>query len=109
LPNNIVLLVTIDKFDPNPILVNINKLKPYIFIENRILQHVLANLSDLVIDEPIQTSELEPLFVENEKFGPIEFESINNYLTHGSIIGINVLVHYHNDVLIEYNCVPDCN
>jgi predicted P-loop ATPase len=31
LPNNITLLVTINKFDPNPILVNINKLKPYQF------------------------------------------------------------------------------
>jgi hypothetical protein len=28
LPNNIVMLVTMDKFDPNPILVNVNKLKP---------------------------------------------------------------------------------
>ncbi len=37
LPNNIVLLITIDKFDPNPILVNINKLKPYMFIKDRTL------------------------------------------------------------------------
>ncbi len=29
LPNDIVLLVNIDKFEPNLILVNINKLKPY--------------------------------------------------------------------------------
>jgi len=28
LPNNITLLVIINKFDPNPILVNINKLSP---------------------------------------------------------------------------------
>jgi len=27
-PNNIVLLIDSDKFEPNPILVNINKLKP---------------------------------------------------------------------------------
>jgi hypothetical protein len=31
LPNNITLLVAIDKFDPNPVLVNINNLKPYRF------------------------------------------------------------------------------
>jgi hypothetical protein len=37
LPNNIYLLLTIDKFDLNPILVNINKLKPYKFIENKTL------------------------------------------------------------------------
>lgn len=35
--NNIVLLTTIDKFDPNPILVNINKLKPYRFVEDQTL------------------------------------------------------------------------
>ncbi len=27
LPNNTILLIIIDKFDPNPMLVNINKLK----------------------------------------------------------------------------------
>ncbi len=41
--NNIVLLMTIDKFDPNPILVNINKLKPYKFVEDDTLQFVLIN------------------------------------------------------------------
>jgi hypothetical protein len=29
LPNNIVLLVTIEKFETNLTLVNVNKLKPY--------------------------------------------------------------------------------
>jgi len=29
--NNTTFLVIVDKFDPNPILVNINKLKPYQF------------------------------------------------------------------------------
>jgi hypothetical protein len=29
LPNNIVLFVIIDKFEPNPIFVNINKLRPF--------------------------------------------------------------------------------
>ena len=29
LPNNTVLLVTMDKFDPDPVIVNINKLKTY--------------------------------------------------------------------------------
>jgi len=28
LPNNTILLINIDKFEPNPILVNINKLNP---------------------------------------------------------------------------------
>jgi hypothetical protein len=34
LPNNIVLLINVDKFDPNPMLVNINKLKPYLPYDN---------------------------------------------------------------------------
>jgi hypothetical protein len=32
LPKNIVLLVNIDKFERNPILLNINKLKPYKYL-----------------------------------------------------------------------------
>jgi hypothetical protein len=32
-PNNITLLVNIDKFEPNPILVNINKLKTYRYLD----------------------------------------------------------------------------
>jgi hypothetical protein len=33
LPNNIVLLVTIEKFETNPMLVNVNKLKAYKYME----------------------------------------------------------------------------
>ncbi len=33
LPNNIVLLVTIEKFEINLVLVNMNKLKPYKYME----------------------------------------------------------------------------
>jgi hypothetical protein len=33
LPNNIVLLVTIEKFEANPMLVNVNKLKHYKYME----------------------------------------------------------------------------
>jgi hypothetical protein len=33
LPNNTVLLVSMEHFEPNPFLVNINKLKPYYFLE----------------------------------------------------------------------------
>ncbi len=68
MPNDIVLLVTVDKFDPNPILVKINKLKPYMFIEDITLQPVLADLSDVVIDEHVLTKEPEPLLFENANF-----------------------------------------
>jgi len=42
--NNIVLLMTTEKFETNPMLVNMNKLKPYKYIEFEIQkkkQHML--------------------------------------------------------------------
>jgi hypothetical protein len=33
MPNSIVLLVTIKKFETNLVLVNVNKLKPYKYME----------------------------------------------------------------------------
>ncbi len=42
-------------------LVYINKLNPYMFIEDRTLQHVVVKPSDLGIDEPVQTREPKPL------------------------------------------------
>jgi hypothetical protein len=36
LPNNIVLLVTIEKFETNLVLVNMNKLKPYKYMDSEI-------------------------------------------------------------------------
>ncbi len=103
--NNNVLLVTIDNFDPNPILVNIYKLKPYKFIENRTLQPILANPSDLIIDEHVQITKLEPLPIENENYKIVEFEQVNNYLTHGNIFGTYVFVHYHANVFVGFNYV----
>jgi hypothetical protein len=34
--NNIVLLVTSEKFETNPMLVNVNKLKPYKYMESEV-------------------------------------------------------------------------
>ncbi len=39
-----MLLVIIDKFDHNPVVVNINKLKPYKFIEDHTFQPILIKL-----------------------------------------------------------------
>jgi len=36
LPNNIMLLVTIEKFESNPTLVNVNKHKPYKYMESKV-------------------------------------------------------------------------
>jgi uncharacterized protein YfbU (UPF0304 family) len=75
----------IDKFDPNPMFVNLNKLKPYRFIEDKTLQLVLVKLSDLVIDELVQTRQPNSLSVEFKGFQLEEFELVNNHLTFGSI------------------------
>jgi hypothetical protein len=77
-------------------------LKPYKFIEDKTLQHVLTKPSDLVIDELVQIEELEDL----QRVG---FERVNNYLTHGNIIGTYVPIHYYHDVPFEYNNVTICN
>jgi hypothetical protein len=31
--NNIIFLVSINNFEPNPVLVNVNKLKPYYYVD----------------------------------------------------------------------------
>jgi hypothetical protein len=81
-------------------------LKPYKFIENITLQPILVNLSDLVVDEHVQIEEPEPILIENENFKPVKFELVNNYLTHGSIIGTNIPIHYYDNVPIEFNYIP---
>jgi len=43
----------IDKFDPNPILVNINKLKPYRFAKDHTFQPILTKPSDFLSKEPM--------------------------------------------------------
>ena len=59
LPNNTVLLVTVDKFDPDPVIVNINKLKTY-----RCPEDGLLNLSSSdyrtetqLMDESVQNED----------------------------------------------------
>jgi hypothetical protein len=60
-----MLLVTIDKFDFNPIsLANINKVKSYRFVEDHTLQHVLAKPSDLFLEEPIERNHFGNLFTK---------------------------------------------
>ncbi len=48
------MLVTIDKFNPNSVSVNTNKLKPYKFIEDQILQLVLVKPNNFLSEEPIE-------------------------------------------------------
>jgi hypothetical protein len=107
--NNTALLVTIDKFDPNLVLVKINKLNPFIFIEDKTLQHVLVKLGDLVTNKPIQTKKHVPLPVEIKDFQPIEFESVTNHSTLGSIKTTNVFVHHYHNLHVHNNNVVVSN
>ena len=68
LPNNTVLLVTVEKFDPDPVIVNINKLKTY-----RCLEEGLPDLSSS--DHQTKTQLMEESF-QNED------ELIGNVGTH---------------------------
>jgi hypothetical protein len=98
--NNIILLVTTNKFGPNPMLININKLKPCKFIKYKTLQPILAKHSDLVTNEHVQTKEPKPLLIEPKDLQLIKFELVNHHLTHDIIKRIDVHVHYYHDMPI---------
>jgi hypothetical protein len=91
------------------VLVNINKLKPYKFIEDKTLQLVLVKPSDLVTNELVQTKKPIPLLVEPKDFQPIGFKPISNHLTHGNIKAIDVLVHHYHNMLVWDNNVVVSN
>ena len=66
LPNNTVLLVTVDKFDSDPVIVNINKLKTY-----RCPEEGLPNLSSS--NHQTKTQLMEESFQnEDELTGNVE-------------------------------------
>ena len=58
LPNNTVLLVSIQHFDPDPVIVNVGKLKPY---------HVAEDLKSTDLPEPaLSKSDIKNLTLRNE-------------------------------------------
>jgi hypothetical protein len=61
-----VLLVIIDKFDPNPVLVNMNKLKPYKFVDDNTLQPIVVKPSDMTTKVLVENETPELLLVEKE-------------------------------------------
>ncbi len=75
-----MILVTIDKFDPNPILVNINKLKPYTFLKDHTFQPILVKPNVLLLEEPVETNHYGNLFtkesVETNHFGNLFVEDL---------------------------------
>ncbi len=47
LPNNTMLLVTIEKFEINLVLVNVNKFKPYKYVESKVHKKETTNANIL--------------------------------------------------------------
>jgi hypothetical protein len=90
-------------------LVNINKLKPFRFIEDKTLQLVLVELGDLVTNKHVQTKDHVPLQVELEDFQLIEFELVSNHSTPSSIKATNVLIHHCNNMHVQDNNVAVSN
>jgi hypothetical protein len=68
------ILLIIDKFDPNLILVLINKLKPYRFVEDHTFQLILIKPSDILLEELVETNHSNNIFIEE----PIEVTCFDN-------------------------------
>ncbi len=51
--------MTVNKFDPNPVLVNINKLKPCRFMEDQTLQPILTKPNDFLPKELVEITHFD--------------------------------------------------
>ncbi len=65
LPNNIIILVCVNKFEPNPILVNVNKLKPYKYVDQTLNE--VQNLENQAFIESIDLNHMKEQSNENIK------------------------------------------
>jgi hypothetical protein len=76
-----------DKFDPNLVFVNINKLKFYEFMEDHTLQIVLAMPSDFLSEELVETTHFANLFtkelVETNHYGKLFTKELVQLNTRG--------------------------
>ncbi len=84
--------MTIDKFDCNLVLVNINKLKPYMFVTDHTFQLVLAKLNDFLAKEPMEATHFNKLFIKQ----PIEVTHHNNLLNEEPIER-----NHYNNMFVE--------
>jgi hypothetical protein len=63
LPNNIVLLVFVNNFEPNPVLVNVNKLKPYKYVDQTLKG--ISNSKNQKTLESIDSDHMQEKFNED--------------------------------------------
>jgi hypothetical protein len=66
--------VTINKFNFNPIMVNINKLKPYRFTKDHTFQPILVNRNDFLSKKLMEATHFDNMFTKQ----PIEVTDFNN-------------------------------
>jgi hypothetical protein len=59
-----MLLMTIDKFDHNLVLVNINKLKPCRFVEDHTLQPIIVKNLIFITRKLVETNHFGNLFIK---------------------------------------------
>jgi hypothetical protein len=69
LPNNTVILVTIEKFETNPVLVNVNKLKPYKYMEFEIQKYIgnIVQVENFDTEEDDEDCETQKSQMKNAK------------------------------------------
>jgi hypothetical protein len=56
--NNIVLSVTLGNFEPYPILVNVNKVKPYRYVEHVTTQPIAHTTINQDVNDAIESWEI---------------------------------------------------
>ncbi len=103
--------MTIDKFDFNLVLFNINKLKPYRFVENHTFQLVIVKLSNFSSKELVETNHFGNMFneelVETNHFGNMFIKEPVKLHTKGLITNnlIEKIINYSlsNQEFIEEN------
>ncbi len=65
LPNNIILFVFVNKFELNPVLVNVNKLKPYTYADQTLKG--IQSLQDQKFLKSIDENHMEKTSYEDSK------------------------------------------
>jgi hypothetical protein len=77
-------------------------LKPYKFINDNTLQHVIVKPSDVIIEVHVQKEIPKPIHVENDIYEPVFFKSIINDQNNAPIIINDIPINNHqNDILVN--------
>jgi hypothetical protein len=84
--------MTVDKFDPNPILVKINKLKPYRFMEDQTFQPILVKPNDFLPKELVEMTHFDNMSTK-QQVEETHFDNLSN--------GKPFEITHHGNLFIE--------